>query len=87
MKFALGFESCSEGVQGRATKETRNPEKELNQAKSKDILDENHDKDNDEVKDDEYDTITSVEVSSKVEGVEVPPAKPTRSSIWANVSF
>ncbi|XP_023320595.1 multiple C2 and transmembrane domain-containing protein isoform X2 [Eurytemora carolleeae] len=79
-----GFESCSEGVQGRATKETRNPEKELNQAKSKDILDENHDKDNDEVKDVEYDTITSVEVSSKVEGVEIPPAKPTRSSIWAN---
>ena len=82
MKFALGFESCSEGVQGRATKETRNPEKELNQEKSKDILDENHDKDN--VEDD---TSTSVEVSGKVEGVEIPPAKPTRSSIWANVSF
>ena len=86
MKFALGFESCSEGVQGRVTKETRNPEKELNQEKSKDIL-ENHDKDNAEVKDVEVDTITSVEVSSKDEGVEVPPAKPTRSSIWANVSF
>ena len=86
MKFALGFESCSEGVQGRATKETRNPEKELNQEKSKDIL-ENHDKDNAEVKDVEDDTITSVEVSGKDEGIEVPPAKPTRSSIWANVSF
>ena len=83
MKFALGFESCSEGVQGRAIKETRNPEKELNQEKNKD---ENHVKDNDEVKDVD-DTIKSIEVSSKDEGVEDPPAKPTRSSKWSNVSF
>ena len=49
-------------------------------------MNENHAKDNDEVKDVD-DTIKSVEVSSKDEGVEDPPAKPTRSSKWSNVSF